>query len=94
MTELIAEQLDADTGAVTGARTVQGSAAKCVLVGNELATGVVDMQTESGPLRICVSSDARDYQQARVYENGRLVESLLWKDGTVVYVNETTSPAQ
>jgi hypothetical protein len=88
MREVIAEQLEPGTGAVVGARTVRGSVAQCRLSGNELPVGVVDLKTPDGTVIIRVSTDPRDYQQARIYEENVLLESLLVREGTVVYVDE------
>ena len=92
MRQVIAEQLEDDTGSVIGARTVSGAGAECLLVGNEIAIGIVNMRTDSGRISIRVSGDKKDYQRARVYEDGKLVESLLFRDGSVVYVDEAADP--
>jgi hypothetical protein len=86
--EVIAEQLEQGTGAVVGARTLQAHVVQCQLVGNELPVGTVDLETPDGSVSIRVSADPRDYQQARVYEENVLLESLLVREGTVVYVDE------
>jgi hypothetical protein len=86
--EVIAEQLEHGTGAVVAARTVRAHMVQCRLVGNELPVGVVDLKTPDGCVSIRVSADPRDYQQARVYEENVLLESLLVRGGTVVYVDE------
>jgi predicted thioesterase len=91
MRQVIAEQLEEGTGSTIGARTVRGTAAACLLVGNELAIGIVELRTTGGRVSIRVSADERDYQRARVYENGKLIESLHYRDGSVVYVNEAAS---
>jgi hypothetical protein len=49
---------------------------------------MVDLETPDGSVNIRVSADPRDYQQARVYEENVLLESLLVREGTVVYVDE------
>jgi hypothetical protein len=85
---VIAEQLEQGTGAIVLARTVRAHAVQCRLVGNELAIGVVDIKTAEGRVIIRVSADPKHYQQVRVYEETQLVESLLVKEGTVVYVDE------
>ena len=93
MRQIIAEQLDDHTGSVIGARTLVGASAKCLLVGNENAVGVVEVRTECGQVSIRVSGAQEDYQRARVYEDGgKLIESLLFQDGSVVYVNEAADP--
>ena len=88
MREVIAEQLEQGTGAVVGARTVRAHVVQCRLVGNKLPLGKVDLETPDGSFSIRVSADPRDYQQARVYEKNVLLESLLVREGTVVYVDE------
>jgi hypothetical protein len=45
MREVIAEH---DTEAIIGARTVRGTAAECLLVGNEIVVGVVQVRTDCG----------------------------------------------
>jgi hypothetical protein len=57
MRQVIAEQLEEETGAIIGARTVVGTAAECLLVGNEIVIGIVDMQTDGG--RVCIASAIR-----------------------------------
>lgn len=88
MREVIAEQLEEGTGEIIGARTVLGSKSECLLVGNDIAIGVVDLCTVDGRISIRVSADENDYQRARVYEDGKLIESLHFMDGAVVYVDE------
>jgi hypothetical protein len=94
MKRVIAEQIEAATGDVIGARTLQAVAVECRLVGNEIATGRVDAKTDSDVITIRVSADAKDYQCARIYdEREKLVESLTYRDGSVVYSQEQASPA-
>jgi hypothetical protein len=88
MREVIAEHLEACSGAVVGARTVRSHRAQCRLIGNELPVGVVDLETAAGRVCIRVSADPRHYQRARVYEDNKLMESFLVKEGIVVYVDE------
>ena len=88
MREVIAEQLEEGTGAVVGARTVRAHAVDCRLIGNELPVGVVDLKTAGGRISIRVSADPHHYQRARVYEDNKLMESFLVKEGTVVYVDD------
>jgi hypothetical protein len=92
MREIIAEQLERDTEAIIGARTVRGTAAECLLVGNEIVVGVVQVRTDCGPISIRVSADKHDYQRVRVYEDGKLIESLLYRDGSVIYAGEAANP--
>jgi hypothetical protein len=47
MREVIAEQLEHDTKDIIGARTVRGTAAECLLVGNEIVVGVVQVPLRS-----------------------------------------------
>jgi hypothetical protein len=84
--------LEEETGAIIGARTVVGAAAECLLVGNEIVIGIVDMRTDGGRVSIRVSANSKDYQRARVYEDDKLIESLLFRDGSVVYVDEAANP--
>jgi hypothetical protein len=65
--------------------------ADCRLVGNEIVIGIVDIRTESGWVCIRVSADDKDYQRARIYENGQIIESLLVNEDTVVYVDDAAS---
>jgi hypothetical protein len=93
MRRVIAEQIEPDTGAIVGARTVQAVSADCRLVGNEIAIGIVDAKTDGGAITIRISVDAKDYQRARIYDdNENLIESLTYRDGSVVYAQEKTSP--
>jgi hypothetical protein len=39
-----------------------------------------------------VSADKHDYQRVRVYEDGKLIESLLYRDGSVIYAGEAANP--
>jgi hypothetical protein len=87
MREVIAEQLEEGTGAVAVARTVRAHHVQCRLIGNELVIGVVELKTAEGRISLRVSGDPKHYQRARVYEEGALMESLLVKEGTVVYVD-------
>jgi hypothetical protein len=66
MREVIAEQWEHDTEAIIGARTVRGTAAECLLVGNEIVVGVVQVRTDCGQISIRVSADKNDYQRVRV----------------------------
>jgi hypothetical protein len=91
--QVIAERLDAETGDIVAARTVRGNSAECRLVGNEIAVGVVSIVTEDSVVTIRVSTDPKDYHQARVYDDDELVQSLLLKEGAVVYVDEAAYPA-
>jgi hypothetical protein len=91
MRQLVAEQLERGTGTIVGARTVRGNVIECRLVGNEMVIGIVDVRTDEGRISIRVSADQNDYQRARVYEDDKLVESLLLQKGAVVYVDEETS---
>jgi hypothetical protein len=88
MREVIAEQLEEGTGAIVGARTVRAHLVHCRLIGNEFAIGVVDLKTAEGRVSLRVSADPKHYQRARVYEENKLVESLLVNEGTVVYVDD------
>jgi hypothetical protein len=92
MREVIAEQLEHDTKDIIGARTVRGTAVECLLVGNEIVVGVVQVHTDCGQISIRVSGDKNDYQRVRVYEDGKLVESLLYRDGSVTYADEAANP--
>lgn len=91
MRQVIAEQVEEGTGAIIGARTVDSTEASCLVIGNELAVGIVELRNEGARESIRVSADQRDYQQARVYEDGKLIESLEFRDGSVVYVNEAAT---
>jgi hypothetical protein len=93
MRRIIAEQIEPGTGAIVGARTVEVVSVECRLVGNEIATGRVDAETDQGAITIRISADAKDYQCARIYdETETLIESLTYRDGSVVYAQEQTSP--
>jgi hypothetical protein len=61
--------------------------------GNELTVGLVNETTEEGTVCIRVSEDPSDYQRARVYKDDALVESLLSKEGAVVYPDEAAMVA-
>lgn len=91
--EIIAERLDSGTGEVVAARTVRGHSAEALLVGNDIAIGVINVMTEEAMVTLRVSADPKDFQQARVYEDNKLVQSLLFKDGSVVYVDESALAA-
>jgi hypothetical protein len=90
---IIAERFDTKTGDIVAARTVRGNSAECLLVGNELAIGVVSIVTEDAVVTIRVSTDPNDYHQARVYDDDELIQSLLLKEGAVVYVDEAAKAA-
>jgi hypothetical protein len=92
MRQVIAEQLQQHTGAIIGARTVEGTVADCRLVGDEIVIGIVDIRTEGGWVCFRVSADVKDYQRARIYEDGQIIESLLVNEDTVVYVDDAASP--
>ena len=93
MRRVIAEQIEPATGSIVGARTVQALSVDCRLVGNEIAIGVIDAKTDSGAVTIRISGDASDYQRARIYDDSEnLIESLTYRDGSVVYAQEKTSP--
>jgi hypothetical protein len=91
--EIIAERLDSGTGEVVVARTLRGHSAEALLVGNDIAIGVINVMTEEAMVTLRVSADPKDFQQARVYEDNKLVQSLLFKDGSVVYVDEAAVAA-
>jgi hypothetical protein len=91
MRQVIAEQLQHHTGTIIGARTLEGTVADCRLIGNEIVIGIVDIRTESGWVCIRVSADDKDYQRARIYEDGQLIESLLLNDDSVAYVDDAAS---
>jgi hypothetical protein len=91
--QVVAERLDAKTGDIVAARTVRGSSAECLLVGNEIAIGVVSILTDDTVVTIRVSTDPNDYDQARVYDDDELVQSLLLKEGAVVYIDEAAKAA-
>jgi hypothetical protein len=86
--EVIAERLEEGTDTIVGARTVRARVAQCRLIGSEFPVGVVDLKTAEGRTCIRVSADRNHYQRARVYEENKLLESFLVKEGTVVYVDE------
>jgi hypothetical protein len=44
--QVIAERLDTETGDIVAARTVRGNSVECLLVGNEIAIGVVSIVTD------------------------------------------------
>jgi hypothetical protein len=92
MRQVIAEQLDEGTGAIIGARTVRGTAVGCLILGREIVIGIVDVRTDDGRISIRVSADPKDYQRARVYEGDKLIESLLSREGSVVYADEAATP--
>jgi len=48
-------------------------------VGNERVVGIVDILTDAGWVCRRDSTDEKDYQRARVYEDGQLLESLSLK---------------
>jgi cytosine/adenosine deaminase-related metal-dependent hydrolase len=88
MRAVIAEQLEHGTGTILGARTLHALSAQCRLIGNGMIIGVVTMKTGDGRVSIRVSADPKHYQRARVYEDDKLVESFLVREGNVVYVDE------
>jgi hypothetical protein len=90
---VIAERFDTKTGDILAARTVRGNSTECLLVGNEIAIGVVNILTDDIVVTIRVSTDPNDYHQARVYNENELVQSLLLKEGAVVYVDEAAKAA-
>jgi hypothetical protein len=82
---IIAERLDSE-GAVTGARTVAALTIDCHLGGARFASGTIEAMTASGEIRLQVSADPGDYQRVCVYgDNDRLLESLSYRNGYVVY---------
>lgn len=86
--QVIVERIDTATGEVVAARTVRGESADCCLVGNEMPIGVVNVVTEDAVVTIQVSGDPHDYQQAQMYGEKELVQSLLLKEGAVIYVDK------
>jgi hypothetical protein len=67
-----------------GTRTLC-TGAECPPRRHEMATGFVSMRTESGCVCIRVRVYEKDFPRARDCENGRLIEPLLFRDGSVVY---------
>jgi hypothetical protein len=59
MSEVIAEQLDSGTGDIVGARTVRGHSAECLLVGNDIAIGVINVATAQAIVTLRVSGPER-----------------------------------
>lgn len=88
MMQVIAERLDGKTGDIVAARTLRGNSAECHVVGNEIVFGEVIVKAGNETITIRVSADPNDYQQARVYDNDELVESLVLREGTVTYIDE------
>jgi hypothetical protein len=73
MKQVIPERLDCGSGAIVGARTLRGSATDCLLMGNEIRIGIVDVWTKDRRVSIRVGADRKDYQHARVYDDEKLV---------------------
>jgi hypothetical protein len=74
MREIIAEQLEHDTEAIIGARTVRGTAAECLLVGNEIVVGI-----DSGQISIRVSERLSEGEGLRGWEIDRVTFGSRWK---------------
>jgi hypothetical protein len=91
MPEVIAGKIDPGTGAVAGARTIRPRTAN-YHPSPDLHVGAVEFPKDSELRSRRISSAAEDYQQARIYHDGKLISSAGARDGTFVCTDVTRDP--